>query len=627
MEAGATGQEFSLDDLASWQVISVTIGQIIEVYLPSSSVACVEETWAAFYVLEASLLPDSSLGLLCRFLGCEDDNIAEDLAKLFNPGPCRIHLCLSRPCLDLGEDEKLHATRIRVWSVSDFSHGQLYVKENMMKMIPGWRKLLRPAPPPGEKPAGPQEEKDGKKPAATRRRGEPTPKGSAAPKSSEKPKRKRDPKPKEPEPDAGKDGKTLTEAKKSELRARLRKARSDLLKDGDPSIPVSDDGEFQLSGSNAEGSDSARESLEEKREKKRKDKQDKKNKVPKKKEKKDRSAGLTPGTLLTRLKAPLAIGDRGMEQKELEDLNDSTSKSWRAQLALKAVEQAGLGKKKKKRKSKSSTEKVSKLLARLLTSKEDRTSRKKKKKRKRTLKSGVIESYSTSSSNCSEESIEEQSDEELEAPLRKKSKERPGSVLALLTSHVAQQLDQGSMVDLDGENQGVVSGVKVMTYFNLFLKPNHLSHQRELRELHSLAAMIDILRQGDLAKVGDALAGRFIALHQFLQDGTWNTARHMELYPMDEGHAASSSVILASRKHARLVQKVQGIPAGGQWTSPYGRGKGRGKHDWLALENPGKGKEKGKKGKGKGKWQPWNFDGKGKDNEWEKTKEKSDEKK
>ena len=349
-----------------------------------------------------------------------------------------------------------------------------------MKMISGWRKLLRPGPPAGEKPAEPREEKESKKPAATRRRGEPTPKGSAAPKSSEKPKRKRESKPKEPEPDAGKDGKTLTEAKKSELRARLRKARSDLLKDGDPSFPVSDDGEYQPSGSNVEGSDSAQESLEEKQEKKRKDKKDKKNKVS---EKKDRSAGLTPGTLLTRLKTPLAIGDLGMEQKELEDLNESTSKSWRAQLALKAVEQAGLGKKK----TKSSTEKVSKLLARLLTSKEDRASRK-KKKRKRTLKNGVIESYSTSSSNYSEESIEEKSDEELEAPLRKKSKERPGSVLALLTSHVAQQLDQGSMVDLDGENQGVVSGVKVMTYFNLFLKPNHLNHHGELRELHSLAA-------------------------------------------------------------------------------------------------------------------------------------------
>ena len=223
--------------------------------------------------------------------------------------------------------------------------------------------------------------------------------------------------------------------------------------------------------------------------------------------------------------------------------------------------------------------------------------------------------------------MEEKSDEELEAPLRRKSKEKPGSVLALLTHHVAQQLDQGAVVDLEEEDQGIVSGVKVMTYFNLFLKPNYANHQRELRELHSLAAMIDILRQGDLAKVGDALSERFIALHQFLQDGSWNTARHMELHPMDEGHAASSAVILASRKHARLVQKVQGISVGGGWTSPYGRGKGKGKNDWKSADSLGKGKDKGKKGKGKGKWQTWNADGKGKDNEWEKTKDKNEEKK
>ena len=70
------------------------------------------------------------------------------------------------------------------------------------------------------------------------------------------------------------------------------------------------------------------------------------------------------------------------------------------------------------------------------------------------------------------------------------------------------------------------------------------------------------------------------------------------------------SVILASRKHARLVQKVQGINPSGSWSLPYGRGKGKGKYDWNPSDNPGKGKEKGKKGKGKGKWQPWNFDGK-----------------
>ena len=625
MDTGASGQEFSLEDQDSWRVVSVTEGQIIEVNLPSSSVACSEETWAACFVIESVLLPDSSLAILCRFLGCEDDAIATELARHFNPGPRRIHLCLSRPCLDLSDDEKLHATRIRVWSVGDFSQGQLYVKDSMMKMIPGWRKLLKPGQALGEKPA---EVKDVRKPPASRRRVDPTPKGSGAPKDVAKPRRKRETKPKEPKDGAGGDDKAMTEAKKIELRARLRRARSDLLKDGDPSFPISDGEDCQSVGSSAEDSDSGQGSLTGSKTKKKKEKKDKKKKPSSKKERKDRSAGLTPGTLLTRLKTPLAIGDLGVEQKELEDQNESTSKSWRTQLALKAVEQAGLGKKKKKKKkSKSSTEKVSKLLARLLTSKEDRSSKKKKKKRKRTLTNGVIESYSTSSSSSSEESIEEKSDEELEAPLRRKSKERPGSVLALLTSHVAQQLDQGSMVDMDGEDQGVVSGVKVMTYFNLFLKPNHLNHQRELRELHSLAAMIDILRQGDLAKVGDALAGRFIALHQFLQDGTWNTARHMELYPMDTGHAASSSVILASRKHARLVQKVQGLNPGGQWVLPYGRGKGKGKYDWQGFENPGKGKEKGKKGKGKGKWQPWNLDSKGRENEWEKNKEKPEEKK
>ena len=118
-----------------------------------------------------------------------------------------------------------------------------------------------------------------------------------------------------------------------------------------------------------------------------------------------------------------------------------------------------------------------------------------------------------------------------------------------------------------------------------------------------LAMTIDLLRKGDLARVGDSLSARFMAIHQSLVDQSWGTARHMELFPLEETTAASSALVLASRKHSRLVDKVQGK---GTWQS-QGGGKGKGSYraDWANWsEGPSKGK-KGKggaqKGKGKGK--------------------------
>ena len=143
------------------------------------------------------------------------------------------------------------------------------------------------------------------------------------------------------------------------------------------------------------------------------------------------------------------------------------------------------------------------------------------------------------------------------------------------------------------------------------------------------AAALDLLRQGEVAKVGDTLAARFIALHQSMLDASWNTARHLELFPMEDASAAGPAAILATRKHAREVSKAQGILPLGGWGVSSGKGRGgKGRNDWSSFEpNPDKGKDKGKAKKGKGKWNQgsssqWE---KGQ-RDWEKTQDKGGEK-
>ncbi|CAK9077745.1 unnamed protein product [Durusdinium trenchii] len=113
---------------------------------------------------------------------------------------------------------------------------------------------------------------------------------------------------------------------------------------------------------------------------------------------------------------------------------------------------------------------------------------------------------------------------------------------------------------------------KVMTYLSLIIKPQFPHRPKEMRELHMLASTIDLLRQGQLAKLGDVLAGRLVAIHQSLLDASWVSARHLEVLPMPEGAALGDGVLLAARKHGRQVTKAQDVNA--YWPTGKGRGKG-----------------------------------------------------
>ena len=189
-----------------------------------------------------------------------------------------------------------------------------------------------------------------------------------------------------------------------------------------------------------------------------------------------------------------------------------------------------------------------------------------------------------------------------------------------MTEHCREQMEQEAVTEVSNKNKGITSGVKITSFFNLHIRPAHLQSQRELREMYMLAMTIDLLRKGDLARVGDSLASRFMAIHQALVDQSWQTARHMELFPLEEATATSPALILASRKHSRLVEKVQGK---GQWTPWQSKGKGTPRSDWGGWQETSqkgkKGKGGGQKGKGKGKWSSQSEGG---PNEWEKNKDK-----
>ena len=311
-------------------------------------------------------------------------------------------------------------------------------------------------------------------------------------------------------------------------------------------------------------------------------------------------------------------------------IKDGTMSGLQKQLVRRAAENAAQTEKKKKEEAKKSRpmnsgQKFLKILTDAIQPKKNKKKdrergekRKKKgktKKHKRQIKkdpdggSSPSGSSPTSSSEVDSEKDWEQtsttsSEERYEPPLKRKSQQHPGSVLKLLVAHAREQLDQTSKVSVSRTDEDPTQGIKLASYYSIVLKPQLQggSSVAALRELHLLSHGMDLLRSGQLDKLGDVMALRFIAVHQATIDGGWSAAKHLELLPMQDVSAVGTAVVLQARRHARIAAKALN-PEVGAWK---GGSKGKGgkakagfQDDWR-YEGKGKTK-KGEKGRGKGK--------------------------
>ena len=613
-----SGFELTLDDKSGWENLLPAPGQVLEVHMNSTSLDVQHDSWGGFFIDKVELHPEGSVTLQARLIEAEDQTISEALARFSASGRFAIHLCRSRPCAEVGEEQegKLHVTRVKLFVFNEYIEDADYVSTTQKRLAKGWNRYLLK-----------KKEEEALKKQPSRAKEPPLPK--ATEKSDGRRKTRTHP----PTATArdGAPGKTakvpgISDEMKSKLEERLKAVKGRVAPRTATGIrEVAPEPEEALSsGQDTEDSDSVQE-------------------APK----------LTGGTKLLPLppvileETPTGLVDHGLKVADevkkkknklkhsgKEDTKGTTSRSLRGQLVQRAVLAAQNKKSVKKHGRKKSkgdaVKKLSDALSMILTSSSSKKEKKAKKRKKRlTTAEGVIVSCSASSSSTSdidEDDDEVSSDQDLETPMRKRSRDHPGSVLQLLTDHVRDQLQQSATTEVETTDSSITSGVKVMTYFMLQLRPHFQGYQREMRELHHLSACIDALRRGDVATTGDALAGRFIALHQSMIDQNWHTARHMEIFPIEESSAANTAMVLATRKHSKLVAKAQGLSYPTTWTP---RGKGRGKGDWTywnETKGDGKGeKGKGKKGKGKGRGkQHWGDASQG--GEWKERKERPEEK-
>ena len=180
--------------------------------------------------------------------------------------------------------------------------------------------------------------------------------------------------------------------------------------------------------------------------------------------------------------------------------------------------------------------------------------KKKKKKRKRSRRDSRSSSSGRTSSSSS-----------LVPPLQRKANREPGSVLKMLLQNVAEALAEAAV---GGEAERDYLGGKanqVSSYFQIVARPQMSGKIRDLRELETIARCLDYLKLGRLAEVGDALAGRFMAVEAAALSNSWQDAQHLEVIPAHHGGVASPAVLLRAQRHAKQVEKAT---SRGSWRRP-----------------------------------------------------------
>eukprot|EP00435_Cladocopium_sp_Y103_P051041 s250_g15.t1 len=573
------GKEYSHEDYAEWEQLKILSGQIVEAEIGGINEDYPDDVWAGFLVLQVEFGLEGDLILHCKSLGCDDPESTRRLSSAFNRRQGRVHLCHSYPC-EVEGDFTVHCNRLKLYSPEGFARD--YVTAAMKKQMKKW--LEQEEEETGEVPlgsgpkAGEEEEKEVERTSFVR----PAPKAGATagpPKGADK----------------------IGDAKREELRRRLETAKAKMHRGGSegaglgavlPPFPPSPPGDPGYSPSLLDEEEMMKRTMLELDDAARKAEE----KLPPDHTKDQKEAARS-----SRRDKKRRSEDSKREEKENAKKKDPGA------LLLKLLSQNSGGKKKKKRgkRDKDGQDKKG--------SKKDKKERKKKRQKggggpDSSPSSSSGSGQTSSSGNDSDKELDSSSssseDLRLEPPLRKRAREKPGSVLQLLVDHARNQLDQSAKVTVGkDEEKNYTTGVKLASYFAIVIRPQVRTINPQVREMHLLSTCMDALRQGQLDHVGDLLAPRFISLHQSLLDGNWVAARQLELLPLEEVSAAGAQLVLQARKQAKLAAKVNYADS---WT-PQGAGKGRG-------------------GRGKGgSWGEWPQESKGKSRKETKEKERTED--
>ena len=139
-----------------------------------------------------------------------------------------------------------------------------------------------------------------------------------------------------------------------------------------------------------------------------------------------------------------------------------------------------------------------------------------------------------------------------------KSVERPGRFLVSGLQEMAQYVSYRGGPALDWKAQ------RVTPYVNQVLFAQHSPAAMEpqvARNIVCYAKCLDHLLEGELALLGDTLMQHLKALENYVVEGVWTTAQHMQLVPPAKASIASAeekaAAARAEMRAARLRKSIE----------------------------------------------------------------------
>lgn len=204
--------------------------------------------------------------------------------------------------------------------------------------------------------------------------------------------------------------------------------------------------------------------------------------------------------------------------------------------------------------------------------------------------------------------------------LRRVHQERPGRIasLSLLRLQELLAMTQGRGTAMES-TQNPLPPVAVPYLTQVFLSRNHVSSVgvRNLREMRTIAAVIDLVAMNDPLRALDVLLQRLKALEVAHEQQTWSQASQLELVLDDQSSAVFRQELKAAQSEVKANWDLERGPQRARPWRPQtwtGGGVESGVVDGKETEvkdgdkaplnsgRPRKGLGKGKKGKGKRRW-------------------------
>lgn len=129
------GKEYSILSVGDWGALTIRPGQVLEVFLPSTTLDDPPDARACFIAMETALCAHGGWDVKAKHIACGDAATALKLSSMFNRRAGWLHICGEGAC-PVVDDYALHVQELRLWSVAGLAVP--YMSGHQQRQLKRW---------------------------------------------------------------------------------------------------------------------------------------------------------------------------------------------------------------------------------------------------------------------------------------------------------------------------------------------------------------------------------------------------------------------------------------------------------------------------------------------------------